>query len=510
MSPFRPVSLAALLFAMTAVTLAADSDPAVCLSCHDFGPESPVHEVQAGAHVSSDEPGGMPACTTCHGASTSHARAPIQVSPTVSFGPRWSTTGNGQDERCLACHEANQAEHWQDALHMFNNLTCVTCHDIHTEQDTVLFPDQQGQVCTVCHKAQKKGIHGLEEFADFNPPCSGCHNPHDHEGAEAEMLENGSAGCRSCHNLERMGRNPERGEKLKRYHKAMLDPDNTCLDCHDGVAHAPADAISAMVREPVSHRAITLFYPGMADSDWLLQGHPGSQPLRQGRNCQQCHRGEEAGMGAAQASGFTPVSREVTVAFSSHADQMTITLGWDGAQDDTDIALMWDDGGNDAFRRGGCFAACHSDLTGMSRDRGQQTEKYLWASRLQQQRIGQPSVVRDSTELETLLAAGDFVELWRVRLATGEIDTATLLADLSWETTNLIQINKTYKDGHWTVTLTAPLDDTKLLKPFTSEGKYTFGVALHGAGNPGGKHWVSLPMTLSFAGDETDFMVEQQ
>jgi hypothetical protein len=48
------------------------------------------------------------------------------------------------------------------------------------------------------------------------------------------------------------------------------------------------------------------------------------------------------------------------------------------------------------------------------------------------------------------------------------------------------------------------------LKPFTPDGKYTFGIALHGAVNPAGRHWVSLPLTMSFAGDETDFKVEQQ
>jgi hypothetical protein len=74
----------------------------------------------------------------------------------------------------------------------------------------------------------------------------------------------------------------------------------------------------------------------------------------------------------------------------------------------------------------------------------------------------------------------------------------------------LIQINENYADGYWTVALTAPLNNTGLPKPFTPDGKYTLGIALHGAANPGGKHWVSLPMSLSFSGDETDFKVEQQ
>ena len=509
---------AALLLAAAAILARADTDippgdAALCLGCHDFGPDSPVHQVQAGSHGTSDNPEemlGRRGCQDCHGDSDAHARAPTLVSPTVSYGPRWSATAAAQDAQCLACHESGQAAHWKDALHMFNNLTCVTCHDLHVEQDRVLFPDQQAQVCTTCHKTQKKGIHGLEEFAEFNPPCSSCHNPHDHESAEHEMLRNSSQGCRSCHNLERMARDPNIRERVKGFHKRAIEPDHSCLDCHEGIAHAPADALTAMEPEAAASRVVTLFYPGMADSDWLLQGHPGSQPLRQGRNCQQCHRGEEAAMGTAQAGPVSPTSREVTVAFSRNDDSITVTLDWQGPADDADIALMWDDGGNDAFRRGGCFAACHSDLPGMSRDNGQHTEKYLWSSRSQQQRIGQPSLRRSAAELENLMAEGDFVEMWRVRLATGEVEVATLLADVDWQPSNLIQINKSHTKGHWTVALTAPLNNTNLLKPFTPDEKYTFGIALHGAVNPAGRHWVSLPLTMSFAGDETDFKVEQQ
>jgi hypothetical protein len=307
-----------------------------------------------------------------------------------------------------------------------------------------------------------------------------------------------------------MERDPKIHQKVKGYHRRALQPDHSCLDCHEGVAHAPADAVTAMVPEPVDQRTVTLFYPGMADSDWLLQGHPGSQPLRQGRNCQQCHRGEEAAMGEAQAGRISPTSREVTVAFARDEDQMTITLVWQGPADDTDIALMWDDGGNDAFQRGGCFAACHSDLPGMSRDRGQHTGKYLWSSRSQRQRIGQPSLLRPAAELEHLLAEGDFVEIWRAQLSTGELEVAALLADVDWRPENLIQINDSYSNGQWTVALTAPLNNTKSLKPFTPDGKYTFGIALHGAAGPGEGHWVSLPLTMSFSGDETDFKVERQ
>jgi len=478
-----------------------------CLSCHDFGPESPVHKVLGSSHANINEKG---SCETCHGPSAAHTQAPTQTPPGVSYGPRWSATTAAQDGQCLSCHEDDVAAHWRDSLHMVNNLTCITCHDIHEAQDNVLQRRQQAQVCTTCHKVQKKGIHGMEKRAKRNPSCSGCHNPHDHESAAAKMLENRSKGCRTCHNLEKMAKRYKVSERAKSYHKVMVSPDRTCLDCHTGVAHAKADSVSAMVQVPVHNKRVTLFYPGMVDTDWLLQDHPGSQPLRQGANCQQCHRGDEAKMGAKQAADLEiPVtSRQVQVSFSTDGDRLHVNLQWEGPEDDADIAMMWGDGGSDSFRRGGCFAACHSDLPGMSRDKGQQTEKYLWVSRSQQQRIGQPSLVKDDAQLSQLLEEGNFVEMWRVQLDSGEVQTATLLADVKWESTKLVEVQKSYKDGRWTVDLWRSASGDPTHKRFTPEGKYTFGIALHGAGSPGGKHWVSLPLSFSYDGNDTDLMAK--
>ena len=492
---------------------AASAESAACLGCHDFGPDSPVHAVLAGSHgISGDSAAmaGRRGCPDCHGDSAAHADDPSDVSPGVSFGPRWTATSAAQDQRCLACHEDGVARNWRHALHMFNNLTCVTCHDVHSWEDKVLFEEQQTTVCTTCHKAQKAGIHGLENIVSENPPCSQCHNPHDHESAESEMLDNGSAGCVHCHDPTEAPAIYSTSPKANNYHQVMSQPDRTCLDCHKGIAHLATDAGPAASPQAVASRKVTLFYPGMADSDWLLQDHPGSQPLRQGRNCAQCHRGEEAAMGEIQAGGFEQATRPVQVSFSADNDSLVVTLQWRGPENDADIAMMWGDDGSDAFRRGGCFAACHSDLPGMSRDSGLQTGKYLWTSRQQEHRIGQPSQPRDAAALEQLMAAGEFVELWRVRLDAPQAEMASVLEGVSWRTADLIQINKSYDRGWWTVVLRRSLRNTDGALSFTPAGKYTFGVALHGAGNPGGQHWVSLPLTLSFSGDETDFEVEQE
>lgn len=493
-----------------ATTLAQDPGSQACLDCHDYGDDSPVHLVLAGAHGTAlDSADKRQGCLECHGASGDHMRAPRRNSPDVSFGPRWSSTAGDQDAACLGCHQQDAASNWQHALHMHNNLTCITCHDIHTEEDKVQVARTQAQVCETCHKVQKQGIHGMERRKKRNPPCTECHNPHNHEDAQAQMLSNGSSGCLYCHDLGRMAESDRVSAKAKSYHKVMNNPERTCLDCHEGIAHAAADSAPPMQPQAVKSRPVTLFYPGMTDSDWLLHLHPGSQPLRQGANCQQCHRGDEADMGQHLAgSDIDPAAREIQLGFALAGEALQVTISWEAQGSDELLALMWGDQSNAALARGGCFAACHNDMAGMSADQGRVGQKYLGISRSQERQIGQPAIVRSSEELARLEAEGQFAEIWRLDLQSGELDTAVLLADTPWAPSKLIEIKASADTSTRTVVFTRMLGNTQTGLDFTPGEKYTLGVALGGADNPGAKHWVSLPMTLSLGGDDTDFTAE--
>ena len=130
-----------------------------CLGCHTFEEHD---RATTGMH------GRLAGCTGCHGASTDHQQRPTVAEPDVSYGPRWSASAGQQDQQCLACHGLKVAKHWDDALHMANGLTCVACHDMHATNDKALNPHTQADVCTVCHTAQKEGIHGIAELRDDN------------------------------------------------------------------------------------------------------------------------------------------------------------------------------------------------------------------------------------------------------------------------------------------------------------------------------------------------------
>ena len=220
-------------------SLAEDSfgGTGLCRDCHDVAPAEHVDRLLMGSHGITAEAGFDRGCEDCHGASAAHAEAPRDVSPAVSFGPRWGASSAARDSACLACHETDAANNWRHALHMHNELTCVTCHDIHSEGDTVLLPETQAQVCTTCHKAQRAGMHGLGGDLATEPPCSSCHNPHNHETAEPQMQANSSHGCTACHDLKAMSEDPLLPAKARDYHLAAQRPGHTCLSCHQGIAH---------------------------------------------------------------------------------------------------------------------------------------------------------------------------------------------------------------------------------------------------------------------------------
>jgi hypothetical protein len=107
-----------------------------------------------------------------------------------------------------------------------------------------------------------------------------------------------------------------------------------------------------------------------------------------------------------------------------------------------------------------------------------------------------------------LISQQAFVEIWRIPLHSPTVERALVLADTKWRATDLIQINKSYSDGRWRLELRRKMQDTSGTLGFDENKLYTFGLALNGADNHAGSHWVSLPMTLSFGGNNSDFTAE--
>ncbi len=492
------VSLVLGLAVMVSGTVATAAQSESCLGCHLDSEGGPVHAMLNTAH------GGISqSCEACHGASNEHMGAPTVAAPDISFGPRWTASPAQQDTQCLDCHQTSVASHWNQALHMANNVTCVSCHDLHVEQDPILASGGQMEVCGTCHKTQKTGIHGKERMVRMNPPCTQCHNPHADQSPTGVMLANDSVGCRRCHNLDAMARSDKVSARAKGFHRAMDSGDMTCIGCHQGVAHGDTESVEAFTPLPLNERELTLFDPGPSDAEWLVSEHPGSQPLRQGTNCRQCHRGEEAELSEA-LGGPEPRVRAVSVSFSTHDDRLVTRLSWQGDRDDTQVSMLWGFSNDDTLRRGGCWAACHDDMRGMRFDKGK--SKYLWSSLAQRRMINQPAVNRPELELAEDLAAGRFGEQWTIDLDSAALWVEALLDKPHRLDATQLSAEVSHDDGQWTATVTRPLTPSAPLKSVEQGRSYTFGTALHGLGREGADHWVSLPMTFSTDRDDTDFI----
>ena len=487
-----------------------------CLSCHDYSDNSPVQllsETPHGDMANFDNPLASRGCESCHGPSKKHAQTPTQVPPGISYGPRWSSAIEKQDEPCASCHANDAARHWSGSLHQKENLSCVSCHQSHVAKDTVLTATSQIEVCTICHKPQKNGMHAIKNEIGQNPPCSNCHNPHASPAANLTMVHNRSVGCVHCHNLVAMGKAPGANPKASSYHKVMTQPGRICTDCHQGIAHVSAAGVAPVITQAVRKGNITLFSPGQSDAEWIVSQHPGAQSLRQGRDCEQCHLGEERQMGASLSKKGSVTSRDIAIAFSRNADQLVVKLSWKGAADGRQIAMMWGNDGNEAFKRGGCWASCHDDMPGMTMNRGDGQGKYLWAARAQQQLIGQPPRLKTTAELNELRSIGNYVEVWSsVMEAEDNTKTrgGTILDTLRWSDNSELTSTAKFDKGQWRVTFRRPLKGGPGgAKSFLPGKQYTFGIALMAGENTGGKHWVSLPRTFSLDDTQTDFIIRQ-
>lgn len=481
---------------------------AVCLGCHNYGDTSPAQIMLEGKHGKAGNehsPMAQEGCQTCHGESTPHTKAPTKVAPDISFGPRWIGAIPQQNAPCLQCHENDTAQHWIGNTHAAADVTCVSCHDLHQVHDKILTaPEAQAEACTVCHKVQKQGIHNLTKKLADNPPCTACHNPHANALGLGTIVENRSLGCRQCHNLQTISDIAVVSSKAASYHKTMAQSDRSCVDCHQQIAHAAADNIAAVIPMPLAERKVTLFSPGQSDLDWLLSEHPGSQAFRQGHACQTCHSGDEVAMGKALAGDLKQAALDTNVTFKRKQNTVLMTISWQGSRKDTDVAVMWGASQYDTFRRTGCWAACHNDMKGMSRDHNQGRGKYLDIALAQIQRIGQPDILKTPSELQTLMDNEQFVYMWRVNLNEGQsptLETGKLLAKLDWVSAAKSQVQATYQKGLWQVTIPLPL-------AVVNADENTFGIAVHGAERAGAKHWVSLPQTFSLTNTKADFTAQ--
>ncbi len=134
---------------------------AQCTRCHDEGDDYPVLAIGKTRHGTVAD-GRTPTCTSCHGASESHMNKGEAIErPKVerSFGKKSTTPMEERSAACLTCHQGGKRMHWQMSAHAGRDVSCTSCHQVHTAHDKARDKQTQTEVCFACHKEQRAQLN---------------------------------------------------------------------------------------------------------------------------------------------------------------------------------------------------------------------------------------------------------------------------------------------------------------------------------------------------------------
>ena len=139
-------------------------------------------------------------------------------------------------EFCLSCHSMEiPYEEYQGSVHFSNQkgirAECSDCH----------IPSEPVDYLITKIKATKDIYH---EYVTGKISDEDKYEEHRMAMAETvweQFRQNDSATCRSCHSLDAMD-TFEQAEEAVKMHEYGVANNQTCIDCHKGVAHFPPEA----------------------------------------------------------------------------------------------------------------------------------------------------------------------------------------------------------------------------------------------------------------------------
>ncbi|WGE34635.1 NapC/NirT family cytochrome c [Actinobacillus genomosp. 1] len=147
------------------------------------------------------------------------------------FGVQSVMKATSSTEFCVSCHSMShpQAE-WEGSVHFSNRKGIrAECSDCHLPQDGLHYV-----------KAKVIALKDIWHTLVTNKlPDQEAYEAHRLEMAQRvweEMKETDSATCRSCHSFEAMALT-EQKEDAQKMHKLAQETNQTCIDCHKGIAH---------------------------------------------------------------------------------------------------------------------------------------------------------------------------------------------------------------------------------------------------------------------------------
>ncbi len=301
-----------------------------------------------------------------------------------------------------------------------------------------------------------------------------------------------------------------------------------------GLSFLPAPAL-AIDWSQVEGNEVKLFHPGQASWEWVLtkSDHSGATKFREGKNCRECHGGEESDIGALINSGkkVEPhpldgrrghIAADVKMAHDGENFYVRVEYPADGgtAQGmDADYAqkvtVMFDDGSVAEAGRAGCWGVCHDDANGMASAKdGVDMPKYLMGSRTKITRQGGGEFVKPEADIAKMMAGGQYLEYWQARLNPGQPAAAVDGHILDRRETNdstVASAEGGLEGDKWVVVLSRPLNPGGgAYKPLEPGKTYTAGFAIHDNNTAGRYHHVSFEYTFALDGGDAVFVAKKQ
>ena len=235
-----------------------------------------------------------PTCTDCHGLSADHigykgsAKPP---KPDRVFTKNSTTTPQAKNDSCLSCHDKDTKRHqWDGSAHQVNDVSCTSCHQIHTGNDKVRNKKTQPEVCFSCHKEQRADSKKISHhpITEGKVTCSDCHSPHGSNGPKMLKKNTLNETCFTCHA-------EKRGPFLWEHQPVTEDCSNChsahgsnitpllksrapfmCQECHNGPhsSSSPVAGNAAGIQGGLTATTGTFVNPGTSAA---------------GRGCMNCH-----------------------------------------------------------------------------------------------------------------------------------------------------------------------------------------------------------------------------
>jgi DmsE family decaheme c-type cytochrome len=237
-----------LLICTGALAQSADDirDGKICANCH--ADAALIWGGKHGTKADSRAPIAIVGCATCHGDPSEHLKSFSNPMPN-RFSKMSATEKN---DVCQSCHQGRERMHWPGSTHERNDVSCSSCHKLHTAHDRVRDKLTQPEVCFACHKVQRAEVNrpSRHPIREGLVSCSDCHNPHGSVGRAMVLRDSVNDTCYACH-MEKRG-------PFVRTHQPVQED---CANCHNPHGTTAPNLLKfrqpflcQQCHEPTSHR----------------------------------------------------------------------------------------------------------------------------------------------------------------------------------------------------------------------------------------------------------------